>query len=50
MSDLRSNIERIRADHSLEMSLRKNALEFAKKNLSRMAAYERWAEVLRSLS
>lgn len=50
MSDLRANMERVRADHALEMSLRRNALEFAKTRLSRDAAHERWAEALRSLA
>ena len=50
MSDLRDNLARVKGDRGLEESIRSNAMDFAKKNLTRGKAYERWAEVLTGLA
>jgi len=50
MSDLKMNMEIVRSNRDLEMSLRRNAMEFAKSELTMNSAYERWALVLRSIT
>lgn len=50
LSDLRTNMEIVRANPQLEKSLCQNAMEFAQNKLTRKAAYERWKEALISLS